>query len=86
MSLFKVTANRLARWGLTNEPEAAAALDLAERLEDEELRPAAAAMLHAQFRTLLVDLRKLAPDEAAADEIDDLKAQIHLLPRDRDTG
>ncbi len=66
---------RLEKWGLLAEPEAAAALDLAQRLEDEELRPAAAAMLHAQLGTRLSDLRKLAPIESVADDIDDIQQQ-----------
>jgi hypothetical protein len=66
---------RLEKWGLLDEPEAAAALDLAQRLDEEDLRPAAAAMLHAQLGARVSDLRKLAPIEAIDDEIDELAAQ-----------
>lgn len=66
---------RLDRWNLLAEPEAAAALDLAQRLDEEDLRPAAAAMLHAQLGARLSDLRKLAPIESVADDIDDIKQQ-----------
>ncbi len=50
----------------------ACAIDLAERLGEEGLRPAAAAMLHAQLGARLADLRKLAPPAATSDEIDEL--------------
>lgn len=66
---------RLEKWGLLVEPEAAAALDLAARLSVEDLRPAAAAMLHGQLGARLSDLRKLAPIEAVADDIDDIQQQ-----------
>jgi hypothetical protein len=66
---------RLESWNLLNEPEAAAVLDLAARLSVEELRPAAAAMLHAQLGSRLADLRKLAPTEVVADDIDDIQQQ-----------
>ncbi len=66
---------RLEKWGLLAEPEAAAALDLAQRLDEEDLRPAAAAMLHAQLGARVSDLRKLAPIESATDDIDDIQQQ-----------
>lgn len=87
MPLVDVITERLTAWGLTSEPEAAAALDLAERLSVTDLRPAAAAMLHAQLGLRLSDLRKLAPEEKVGDEIDDLKAQVlTLLPRVEESG
>lgn len=67
--------DRLEKWGLLTEPEAAAALDLAQRLDDDELRPAAAAMLHAQLGARVSDLRKLAPIESVTDDIDDIQQQ-----------
>lgn len=70
----KITES-LDRWGLLAEPEALAVLDLAGRLDAEDLRPAAAAMLHAQLGARLSDLRKLAPVEATNDEVDELAAQ-----------
>jgi hypothetical protein len=71
---------QLTAWGLTASPEGAAALDIAERLaETEDLRPAAAAMLHAQLRALMVDLRKLAPPESAADDVADLQDEFGKL-------
>jgi hypothetical protein len=78
MSLFKITADQLAAWGLNSTPEGAAALDLAERLEAADLAPSAAAMLHAQLRATIADLRKLAPPEDSADEIDEVAAQREL--------
>jgi hypothetical protein len=53
----------------------ACAIDLAVRLADEDLRPAAAAMLHAQLGARLADLRKLAPPAVTTDEIDEVAAQ-----------
>lgn len=66
---------RLESWNLLGEPEAAAVLDLATRLSAEELRPAAAAMLHAQLGARLSDLRKLAPAEMVEDDVDDIQQQ-----------
>ncbi len=63
---------RLEKWGLLAEP---AALDLAKRLGEEDLRPAAAAMLHAQLGARVSDLRKLAPIESVTDDIDDIQQQ-----------
>lgn len=62
----------LARWGLSCSALGAQALDLAERLAAEDLRPAAAAMLHAQLNKVLTDLRKLAPPEILSDDVDEL--------------
>ncbi len=80
MDLVDALSSRLAAWGLAAEPEAAAALDLAERLASEDLRPAAAAMLHAQLGARLSDLRKLAPEAETQDDIDDLRAQLRIVP------
>lgn len=79
-SLSAALLARIEAWGLDGEPEAAAALDLAERLEVEGLRPAAAAMLHGQLRAVLKDLREMAPEADSADDIDALKAKLKLLP------
>jgi hypothetical protein len=62
----------LIRWQLAGTSLGAAALDLARRLGVEDLRPAAAAMLHAQLNKHLGDLRKLAPPEVLNDEVDEL--------------
>lgn len=66
---------QLAEWGLADTALGASALDIAERLADEELRPAAAAMLHGQLRGYLADLAKLAPEAETSDGIDDLTRQ-----------
>lgn len=65
----------LARWKLTNTSLAAAALDVVERLGAEDLRPAAAAMLHQRLDGYLADLRKLAPPAVTHDEVDQVAAQ-----------
>ncbi len=71
---------QLQEWGLLTSAEGAAALDIAHRLANtEDLRPAAAAMLHAQLRTFLADLRKLAPPAEADDEVADLQSQYEGL-------
>lgn len=54
---------------------AAAAIDLAERLSENGLRPAAAALLHAQLRACLTELRALAPPPQIEDGIDEVAAQ-----------
>lgn len=87
MSLVSALEDQLNRWDLDGSPEGAAALDLAERLAAADLRPAAAAMLHAQLGARLADLRKLAPIEVPVDEIEDLKARvITLLPPVEESG
>lgn len=65
--------DQLTEWGLQRSPEGAQALDIAGRLEAEDLRPAAAAMLHAQLRAIVADLRKLAPEKPAEDDVADLQ-------------
>lgn len=65
----------LARWGLAGTSLAAAALDVVERLSAEDLRPAAAAMLHQRLDGYLADLRKLAPPEVTHDVIDEVAQQ-----------
>jgi hypothetical protein len=73
--LQRSITEQLDAWGLRHSPEGQAALDIAHRLaHTEDLRPAAAAALHAQLRALLVDLRTLAPEEETSDEIDELRA------------
>lgn len=54
---------------------AAAALDLAIRLDVPGVRPAAAAMLSAQLRATLLELAKLAPPRAKEDDLDELRAR-----------
>ena len=64
----------LQRWGIDEETSlAASALDLAERLSEAEIRPAAASMLHAQLRATLVELGKLAKPEEDGDALDELQ-------------
>lgn len=65
----------LDRWGMTDTSLAAAALDVVDRLGAEDLRPAAAAMLHQRLDGYLADLRKLAPPEVAHDDIDEVNEQ-----------
>lgn len=55
---------------------AASALDLAGRLSVSDIRPAAAAMLHAQLRATLAELGKVAKPEATeVDPVDELRAR-----------
>lgn len=67
----------LARWSIPSESAlAASALDLAVRLSVPDIRPAAAAMLHAQLRATLGELAKVAvPEQKAADPVDQVNAQ-----------
>lgn len=71
-----VTAD-LERWGLEVQSTAlaASALDLARRLDEPGIRPAAASMLHAQLRATLADLAKLAPAAPVQDGVTDLAAE-----------
>ncbi|MFD0902343.1 hypothetical protein [Actinomadura sediminis] len=79
-ALERAVRAQLAKWGLEGSAEGAAALDIADRLANTEgLRPAAAAMLHAQLRTLLADLRKLAPPEEADDGVAALQDEYNGL-------
>jgi hypothetical protein len=66
---------QLAEWGLEESAEAAAALDIARRLTAPNLAASPAALLHAQLRSQLVDLRKLAPPAVVNDEVSDLRAE-----------
>lgn len=78
--LEQAVRTQLAKWGLDGTAEAAAALDIADRLANtEDLRPAAAAMLHAQLRSQLADLRKLAPPEESADGVAALQDEYNGL-------
>lgn len=78
--LERSVRDQLAVWGLDGTAEGAAALDIAHRLANtEELRPAAAAMLHAQLRSQLVDLRKLAPPAEADDRVAELAGDVARL-------
>jgi hypothetical protein len=78
--LERAVRDQLTAWHLLDSPEGRAVLDIAHRLaHTEDLRPAAAAMLHAQLRALVADLRKLAPPVEAADEVADLRAQYEGL-------
>ena len=72
--LERAVRDQLAGWGLLDTAEGAATMDIAHRLaHTEDLRPAAAAMLHAQLRTQLADLRKLAPPADEKDGVADLQ-------------
>ncbi|HEY9375277.1 hypothetical protein [Streptomyces sp.] len=72
--LERAVRDQLAAWGLLGTAEGAATMDIVHRLaHTEDLRPAAAAMLHAQLRTQLVDLRKLAPPADEKDGVSDLQ-------------
>jgi hypothetical protein len=76
----------LARWKLTDTSLAAAALDVVERLAAEDLRPAAAAMLHQRLDGYLADLRKIAPPAAAHDDVDEVNEQRKKRRRDAGTA
>lgn len=67
----------LKRWGIDPTTAlAASAIDLAERLGEPDIRPSAAAMLHAQLRATLGELAKAAtPVAAAGDPVDELNAR-----------
>lgn len=79
LDLESAVRDQLTGWGLIDSAEGAAALDIARRLSAEDLRPAAAAMLHAQLRTQLVDLRKLAPEVEVADGVAELQGEYEGL-------
>lgn len=66
------TLAQLEEWGLAETALGESAMDLAKRLDEPGVRPAAAAMLHAQFRPVLLELMKLAPEPEANDKIDEL--------------
>lgn len=64
----------LKRWGVEGTALAACALDLARRLEEPGVRPAAASMLHKELRCALTELQGLAePQERPADPVDELR-------------
>ena len=64
----------LDRWGIAEETAlAASALDLANRLSESGIRPAAASMLHAQLRATLAELAKVATPEEDGDALDELQ-------------
>lgn len=72
--------DQLVAWSMLDAPEGQQALDIAHRLHaTEELRPAAASMLHAQLRALMVDLRGLAPEAENADGVSDLQDEYEGL-------
>ncbi|MCW2767916.1 MAG: hypothetical protein JWO11_3875 [Nocardioides sp.] len=77
MPLVAAVRADLKRWAIPAESAmAASALDLAERLSADDIRPAAAAMLHAQLRATLAELGKVAvPEERPGDPVDELNAQ-----------
>lgn len=78
--LERAVRDQLTAWDLLDAPEGRAALDIADRLaHTEDLRPAAAAMLHAQLRALLADLRKLAPPVEVDDEVAKLAGEVAQL-------
>lgn len=76
-ALIEALEADLERWGpaVSGTALAAAAYDIALRLSAEDVRPAAAAQLHAQYHAYLSDLHKLAPEHASEDGIDDLTAK-----------
>lgn len=70
----------LAKWRIDeNSSLAAGALDLAWRLDEADVRPAAASMLHAQLRMTLAELVKVAEPVAPAgqpkDPVDELASR-----------
>lgn len=86
MTLEDAVRADLGRWGMLDTSLAAAALDVVERLADEKLRPAAAAMLHQRLDGYLADLRKLAPPVAARDDVDEVNEQRKKRRRDAGTA
>ncbi|WP_405149454.1 hypothetical protein OG589_14585 [Sphaerisporangium sp. NBC_01403] len=76
-SLVAAVRADLNRWSIpADSAMAASALDLAERLGVDDIRPAAAAMLHAQLRATLGELAKVATlEEKAGDPVDEINAQ-----------
>jgi hypothetical protein len=70
--LVKAVEADLKRWQVDGAL-AASALDLARRLSEPNIRPAAASMLHAQLRATLTELAKLAVPEEAGDALDELQ-------------
>lgn len=75
--LLEAVRADLRRWAIpADSAMAASALDLAERLGAVDIRPAAAAMLHAQLRATLAELAKVAsPEEKPGDPVDQISAQ-----------
>lgn len=66
----------LERWQVEGTGLAACALDLAQRLAEPGVRPAAAAMLHKELRAALVELAaQAAPQEQPGDPVDELRAR-----------
>ena len=67
----------LERWGpeVAQSALAAGALDLARRLNGRSVSPTAASLLHAQLRTTLLELAKLAPTPEESDGVTDLAAE-----------
>lgn len=79
MSLEDAVRADLRRWGakVADTGLAELALDGARRLDDPDLSPTPASMLHAQVRMTLVELEAMAAaaEEPEADDIDELKAK-----------
>lgn len=67
----------LAAWGpkVAGSSLAAAALNLALTLDDPKVNATPRSMLHAQYRATMLELMKLAPEEATNDGIDELGAK-----------
>lgn len=75
-SLVTAVEADLQRWGIDKDSAlAASAVDLATRLAEADIRPSAAAALHAQLRATLAELGKVAKPEEAADPVDELNAR-----------
>lgn len=75
MPLERDLQAQLILWGLADTALGRSALDIARRLDVPGVRPAAAAMLHAQLRGYLVELAKDAPADAVEDALDELQAR-----------
>lgn len=74
VGLVEAVRADLARWGVQDTALAACALDLARRLEEPGVRPAAASMLHKELRCALGELMAVAePQERPADPVDELQ-------------
>jgi hypothetical protein len=77
--LETVVRDQLERWKLTDSPEGVAALGLARLIGEQTPYSQTASPLYGQLRAYLSDLRKLAPEEAAADGVADLQGEFEGL-------
>jgi hypothetical protein len=77
--LVTAVRDQLDRWKLLDSAEGVAALDIARRISAQSAQSMTVSALHGQLRAHLSDLRKLAPEEEAADGVADLQSQYEGL-------